>query len=172
MKAKKIIIGLLATFIALSLPVNAQSKKQKKEEISKTIRELIEAQKINVEVNTALPMRGPSRHLTSNYSVEIRNDSVFSYLPYFGIAYSAPYGGRGKGLIFDEKITDYKLIFDKKGTANISFRTRTEEDSYIYWIKVFTSGSADVRVTPNNKQSISYYGEFIYDTPKKNAKNK
>ena len=117
-------------------------------------------------------MRGPSRHLTSNYSVEIRNDSVFSYLPYFGIAYSAPYGGRGKGLIFDEKITDHKLIFDKKGTANISFRTRTEEDSYIYWIKVFTSGSADVRVTPNNKQSISYYGEFIYDTPKKNAKNK
>ncbi len=172
MKAKKIIIGLLVAFIALSLPMNAQSKKQKEEEISKTIRELIEAQKINVEVDIAFPMRGPSRHLTSNYSVEVRNDSVFSYLPYFGIAYSAPYGGRAKGLIFDEKITDYKLIFDKKGTANISFRTRNEEDSYIYWIKIFSSGSADVRVTPNNKQSISFYGEFIYDTPKKNAKNK
>lgn len=167
MKARKNFISLLSVLITLSLPLSAQSKKQKKEEISKTIRELVEAQEIKVEVDIAYPMRGPSRHLTSNYSVEIRNDSIFSYLPYFGIAYSVPYGGRGKGLIFDEKITEYKVIFDKKGTANISFRTRTDEDSYVYWINIYTSGSANVRVTPNNKQSISFNGEFIYNMPKK-----
>ncbi len=31
------------------------------------------------------PMRGGSRNLTTNYTLEIRNDSVFSYLPYFGV---------------------------------------------------------------------------------------
>ena len=42
-------------------------------------------------------MKGGSKHLTSDYSLEIRNDSVYSYLPYFGVAYNVPYGG-GKGL--------------------------------------------------------------------------
>jgi len=31
--------------------------------------------------------------LTSPYSVEIRNDSIISHLPYYGRAYSIPYGG-------------------------------------------------------------------------------
>ena len=100
MKAKRIFTCLLAIILGITLQLNAQSKKQKKEETQKAIRELIEAQKIKVEVDIAYPMRGPSKNLTSNYSVEIRNDSVFSYLPYFGIAYSVPYGG-GKGLIFN-----------------------------------------------------------------------
>lgn len=34
------------------------------------------------------PMRGNSRTLTSSYSLKIKNDSVFSNLPYFGVAYS------------------------------------------------------------------------------------
>jgi hypothetical protein len=110
-------------------------------------------------------MRGRSRFLTSNYSVEIRNDSVFSYLPYFGIAYSVPYGGGGKGLIFDEKITNYKLTFDKKGTAKIQFKTRTNEDSFVYYLSIYSSGDADVYVTPTNRQSISFRGDFIYDKP-------
>ena len=35
--------------------------------------------KINVDYMQ--PMKGRSRALTSDYSIEIRNDSVFSYLP-------------------------------------------------------------------------------------------
>lgn len=165
MKAKRIFTCLLAIILGITLQLNAQSKKQKKEETQKAIRELIEAQKIKVEVDIAYPMRGPSKNLTSNYSVEIRNDSVFSYLPYFGIAYSVPYGG-GKGLIFNERITDYKLTFDKKGMANIRFKTRTEEDNFTYTISIYTSGTASINVTPTNRQSISFRGEFIVDIPK------
>lgn len=164
MKATKLIICLLGLLLAVNLPINAQTKKQKQEETQKAIRELVEAQKIKVEVNMAYPMRGRSRFLTSSYSVEIRNDSVFSYLPYFGIAYSVPYGG-GKGLIFDEKITNYKLTFDKKGTAKIQFKTRTDEDNFVYYLSIYSSGDADVYVTPTNRQSISFRGEFIYDKP-------
>jgi len=166
MKATRFFICLFAILLGTTLPINAQTKKQKKEDTKKAIKELVEAQKIKVEVDIAYPMRGNSRNLTSNYSVEIRNDSVFSYLPYFGIAYSLPYGGTGKGLIFNERVTDYKLTFDKKGTANIRFKTRTEEDSFIYLISIYTSGSASINVMPTNRQSISFRGEFIFDIPK------
>ena len=36
------------------------------------------------------PLRGRSRILTSSYDVRVNNDSLVSYLPYFGRAYSAP----------------------------------------------------------------------------------
>lgn len=166
MKTTRLIICLLTILLVGILPANGQARKQKKEEKQKAIRELVEAQKIKVEVNTAYPMRGPSKNLTTNYSVEIRNDSVFSYLPYFGIAYNVPYGG-GKGLIFNAQITEYKLTFDKKGTANIRFKTRTEEDNFIYSLSIFTSGWADVNVTPTNRQAISFRGNFIYNNPLK-----
>jgi hypothetical protein len=168
MKATRLFICILTILLISILPISSQTKKQKEEEKQKAIRELVEAQKIRIEVNTAYPMRGPIRNLTTNYSVEIRNDSVFSYLPYFGIAYSIPYGG-GKGLIFDAPINEYKLTFDKKGTATIRFKTRTDEDSFIYTLSIFTSGWADVDVTPTNRQAISFRGNFIYDKPSKKS---
>ena len=166
MKATRLFICMFTLLLIGISPMSGQTKKQKKEETQKAIRELIEAQKIKVEVNTAYPMRGPSKNLTTNYSIEIRNDSIFSYLPYFGIAYSVPYGG-GKGLIFNAKITEYKLTFDKKGTANIRFKTRTDEDSFVYSLSISTSGWADVNVTPTNRQAIWFRGSFIYDQPSK-----
>ena len=76
-----------------------------------------------------LPMKGRSRSLTSNYSVEVRNDSVFSYLPYFGEAYNIPYGG-GKGLIFNAPISQYQTKHLKKGKVQINFKVNNEEDKY------------------------------------------
>ena len=60
-----------------------------------------------------MPMKGGSKHLTSDYSLEIRNDSVYSYLPYFGVAYNVPYGG-GKGLNFSAPLSEYTSTYSKK----------------------------------------------------------
>lgn len=54
--------------------------------------------------------------MTTNYTLEIRNDSVFSYLPYFGVAYNAPYGG-GKSLNFNASITGYTTRALKKAKS-------------------------------------------------------
>lgn len=86
------------------------------------------------------PMRGGSRNLTTNYTLEIRNDSVFSYLPYFGVAYNAPYGG-GKSLIFNASITAYTTRALKKGKIQIDFKTRSDEDNYEYRLTIFPDGS-------------------------------
>ncbi len=167
MRTKRIFICLFIVLLVNILPINAQSKKQKKEELRQAIKELVEAQKIKVNVNTAYPMRGQSINLTSNYSVEVRNDSIFSYLPYYGVAYSVLYGGNSMGLIFNEKLTDYQLSYNSKGTANIRFKTHTDEDSFVYWLSIYTSGSVNINITPNNRQSISFQGEFILPPKKK-----
>lgn len=111
----------------------------------------------------ALPMGGRTVHLTTPYSLEMRGDSAISYLPYFGRAYSLPYGG-GDGMRFEESITDYQSTFDKKGTARIKFVARTKEDTFRFDVQVFSNGSAIISVTPTNRQNITYQGELA---PKK-----
>lgn len=141
----------------------SQNKKERKEQKAKEIKEMIEGGRFTIEVDRALPMGGRSVNLTTPYSLEMRGDSAISYLPYFGRAYSLPYGG-GDGMRFEESITDYQLTFDKKGTAQIKFVARTKEDAFHFDVKVFSNGSATIGVTSANRQNITYQGELA---PKK-----
>ena len=94
-----------------------------------------------------------------NVREAIRNDSVFSYLPYFGVAYNVPYGG-GKGLIFNAPITGYRKESLKKGKTRIDFKTGNEEDKYEYSLTIYSDGSANIHIQPMNRQAISYSGEL------------
>ena len=88
-------IMLLILFIAGTgiFTLQAQNWEERKELKEQTVKEKIESENYRIDINTAYPRRGRMIPLTSIYSVTIRNDSVFSQLPYFGRAYSIPYGG-------------------------------------------------------------------------------
>lgn len=154
-----VLMGAFALFAGLSLPMFAQNKQEKKEQKAKEVKELLESGSFRIDVNRALPMSGSAVNLTSPYSLELRGDSIISHLPYFGRAYSVPYGG-GDGLHFSEPFTDKEIEFDHKGTADIKIEVRTDEDQYTYNIKVFDNGSASMMVQPTNRQSISFQGEL------------
>lgn len=159
MRTKKQIFMLLLALLVGIPTLSAQSKKEKKEQKKEAVKKLIESENYKIDVNTAMPMRGLSIPLTSSYSLEIRNDSVISYLPYYGRAYSIPYGG-GDGLNFKAVLKEYSMKMDKKGNAVIEFIARNPEDRYEYRVKVFPNGSASIDVNMQNRQSISFQGEL------------
>ena len=159
MRTKKQIFMLLLALLVGIPTLSAQSKKEKKEQKKEAVKKLIESENYKIDVNTAMPMRGRSIPLTSSNSLEIRNDSVISYLPYYGRAYSIPYGG-GDGLNFKAVLKEYSMEMDKKGNAVIEFIARNPEDRYEYRVKVFPNGSASIDVNMQNRQSISFQGEL------------
>ena len=159
MRTKKQIFMLLLALLVGIPTLSAQSKKEKKEQKKEAVKKLIESENYKIDVNTAMPMRGRSIPLTSLFSLEIRNDSVISYLPYYGRAYSIPYGG-GDGLNFKAVLKEYSMKMDKKGNAVIEFIARNPEDRYEYRVKVFPNGSASIDVNMQNRQSISFQGEL------------
>jgi hypothetical protein len=138
---------------------DAQKKKEKKQQREQAVREAVDAKAYKINVDRVMPMKGGSKHLTSDYSLEIRNDSVYSYLPYFGVAYNVPYGG-GKGLNFSAPLSEYTSTYSKKGNAKITLKVRNEEDNYLYNITIYPNGSSNIQVTPTNRQSISFSGEM------------
>jgi hypothetical protein len=128
-----------------------------KNERAQAVKKQIEDRHYTIKVNRMLPMSGRARELTTTYSLTINGDTINSHLPYFGTAYSVPYGG-GQGLVFEAPITVYSMNFDAKGAANISIQTRSEDDSYTYRIQIFDNGSTTIYVTPSNRQAITFYG--------------
>jgi len=159
MKANKILFIVFMIFLMYTIASCSSPNAIANSEQAQIIKERIDHRKYTINVDRMLPMSGQSRQLTSNYSLTIKSDTVLSHLPYFGQAYSVPYGG-GKGLIFEAPITVYTLSYDRKGMANISFQTRSEDDVYRFNVQIFNNGSSTIQITPNNRQSISFYGDL------------
>ena len=160
---KSIYTAFLACTLASATPIQAQTDKEaQKARTEQTVKEALEARRYRIDVNYMTPMRGRSRALTDNYSLTIHDDSVLSYLPYVGEAYSAPYGG-GKGLNFDALIQTYETKEGKKGRKEIRFTTTNDEDSYTYHLTIYPDGTTQIRIQPTRRQSISFNGKMDTD---------
>ncbi len=121
------------------------------------VQQMLDKKMYKVDFDRAYPTSGPSFALTSPYFVSVTGDRVESYLPYFGRAYSIPYGG-GEGLRFEAPITDYTAQTGKKGQQVISFNARTSEDDYTFNYEIYNTGEAYLNINAVNKQGMSFSG--------------
>lgn len=157
------LVGFLGiALLCVGQSLFAQSKQDRKEQKEKAVKEIVDSDRIKIDVDRAVPMAGRSVNLTSPYSLEMHGDSILSFLPYFGRAYAAPYGG-GEGLTFKEVATEKEQTSKKKGRSEIKFRVKTQEDVYTFRVEVYPNGSATINVTPVNKQAITFYGDVALD---------
>lgn len=100
------LLFILWACVCLTGNAGTQASETKKDTTEIYIEKQLDNRCFTVDVSMAYPMRGRSIPLTSSYSLKMKNDSVDVYLPYFGRAYSVPYGG-GKGLHFQSEITGF-----------------------------------------------------------------
>lgn len=106
----------------------------------------------------ALPQRGRSRNLTGQYEVHCSKDTIVSYLPYFGRAYSAPVLETTSPLDF--KTTDFSISKEQndKGRWSITIRPKDYREVQSFDFILFNNGSAQLNVQLTNRSSISFNG--------------
>lgn len=121
------------------------------------VEENILNQHFTIEINQMIPMRGPAR-MVQDYSLTVKDNHLVSYLPYFGVAYSVPYGG-GSGLNFEADIDEY---FDQPfgDRHEIAIVVRHEQDVFLYNLTIFENGRASLTVRSRNREQISFNGEM------------
>lgn len=162
MKKKKHLSSIILALILIAFntqAVTAQTKSENKQTIANAVQTALNQKAFTIHVEQMYPQSGRARTLSSYFSLEIRNDTVFSNLPYFGEAYSAVLGS-SKGLVFDATLSDLEITPEKKGKTKVRFTTRNEEDVYTYTITLWENGSANIYVQPMRRQSISYIGHL------------
>lgn len=154
---------MVATFSVVAQSSTSMRKNKKaleKERLAQTIKTALDKQDFTIEVEWAYPITGQSISLTSNYSLSVRGNKVNSYLPYYGRAYSIPYGG-GKALNFEGEIKNFVIRYLNADHASIYFEVNNDEDFYKYNLDVFLNGNASVNVTSNKRTIISFQGKFL-----------
>ena len=100
-------VMILTAWMMLSGCASAEERAARAAEHAKGVKAALQERKYEIAVSRMYPSRGTSKSLSYGYSVEVRNDSLISYLPYFGRAYNVPYGG-GSALNFSAPILNYQ----------------------------------------------------------------
>lgn len=149
------VIGICATLLLGACATMSSSEKAK---IALRVDSMIDARKFKITISMMNALRGNTRPVSPEFYLRINGDSLFSYLPYFGRAYSVPYGG-GKGLNFDSMIDEYNVEKKKKDCTSIVLMTKNNEDYYKYRINIYDNGHADIIVIPQRRDQISFEGE-------------
>ena len=147
----------LFVFFILSGCATTEKKAAQMAELSANITDALNNRDYKIGIVRMCPMKGSCRHVSYGYSVEVRNVTLISYLPYFGRAYNVPYGG-GKGLNFTAPIASYQEFMKRNGLRHIEIGVINDEDTYLYTIEVFDNGNSSVDVRVRQRERISYSG--------------
>jgi len=150
---------IASAIILWSSCATSEEKAAQMAELSANVTNALNNRDYKIAIDRMYPMRGGSRHVSYGYSVEVRNDTLISYLPYFGRAYNVPYGG-GKGLNFTAPIESYQEFMKRNGLRHIEIGVTNEEDTYFYTIEVFDNGNSSVEVRARQRERISYSGSL------------
>ena len=131
----------------------------KKERRQIAVAGAIATKRWHIDITSMNTMRYGSRTVTPDFYLELRGDTLRSYLPYLGQAYQSPTMSPSIGLNFEEPVLTYKESKPKSNKyTQIDIDVKTREDSYHYVIDIFDSGHASIRVRSMNRDPISFDG--------------
>ena len=125
----------------------------------RSVADAIAARQWHIDVSSMNTMRYGARTVTPDFYLELRGDTLHSYLPYLGQARVSPSFSPSIGLNFEEPVMSYKESIPKsKKYTQIDIDVKTREDSYHYVIELYDSGEATIRVRSLYRDPISFDG--------------
>ena len=126
---------------------------------SEAVAKAIAAKRWRIDINSMNTMRYGARTVTPDFYLELRGDTLHSYLPYLGQAQVSPMLSPSIGLNFETQVLRYKQSMPKsKKYTQIDIDVKTREDSYHYVIQLYNSGEANIRVRSLYRDPISFDG--------------
>ena len=131
---------------------------QAQDEKEAAVKNMIESKEYVFKAQTALPTTGRTRQLNSEFDLKVSDDTLVSYLPYFGRAFSAPMNSSQGPLNFTSTDFDYKVSNRKKGGWDILIKPKDVNDPRQMALSVYDNGNASLTVTSNNRQPIAFNG--------------
>jgi hypothetical protein len=96
--------------------------------------------------------------LTPGFDMKLINDSINTYLPYFGRSYQSSYGSSNGGINFTSTKFEYKLKEKEKGGWELVIKPTDVKDITQLIYAISKNGYATLQVTSLNRQAISFYG--------------
>ena len=160
MKKIQLIIVLVSLSLFSQINISKAQSSREEKEVKKeaAVKAMIDAKHFTFMAQDAIPSGMRTRQLTPDYYLRISKDTIESYLPYFGRAFSAPTDNNNIGIEFKTTDFKYSVVEAKKGGWNISIDFNKAGDTRQMFLYVSKVGYANLNVTSNNKENISFNG--------------
>jgi hypothetical protein len=164
-----VLMAFSGTFIYAQKTGN-KSKKQLKAEAKalqiKQIKEIVAGKNFIFKAESVNPVNAGTKKLTTDFGIEVRNDSIFSYMPYYGNSYSRDYNNyRNSPMGFIQPIESYRQRKRKSGYA-IDIKVKNQYDVIDLTFHISKTGITSVSASSINRQNITYTGEILIPQPK------
>ncbi len=142
-----------------------KSKKQLKEERKaqkiQLVKSLIDNKTFVFKAYSVVPKNEKTKALTSDFGIEVNNDFIFSYMPYYGNTYSRDFiSFTDSPMGFAQPMESYKKVKTKSG-FDIQINVKNGHDVIDLDFHISKTGDATVVASSINRQSISYNGEIF-----------
>ena len=142
-----------------------QERAAQRELVKKAVAEGVAKRQLHIDITSMNTMRYGSRVVTPDFFLELRGDTLRSYLPYLGQAYQAPMASPPKGLNFETRMRAVKESHPKAHLTRMEIDVKTNEDTYWYVVEVYDTGKAYIHVRSQNRDPISFDGEVVPPDP-------
>lgn len=162
----KNIKSLTKAFFVLSFFAFASSCATQKEKHARVtlIDSLIKSNNFKFVAQQANPLRAGLvsqrlQRLDGSYYLKVAKDTVDCYLPYFGVAQSAPYGSTNNGIQFTSTNFKYEKTETEKGFEIVIIPKETDKANKLF-LSIAKGGNATLNVNSNTRDAISFSGSI------------
>ena len=167
---KKYLISMacvLLTTMVLNGCATSKEKAARKTEQTAKVKAALAERHYKIVVNSMADPSEPdekrSPQLLSTYRLEVRNDSLITFLPHYGYNHILGEAGVGtRGLILYEPISSYQEELTKKGKRHIEISVENDNDTLIFVIEVSAKGHSNISVRSRRRERISYAGQMEF----------
>jgi len=156
-----IIIGILCL---TNVAVAQNSKEDKKAALADIVRKVVNSDDYFFAPRYA-NSSGGSFDVSTDYSIKIKKDSIYAYLPYYGNAQTSGNDVADGTINFTWTAFTYVVNQDKKGNYDIVItpdrkKIGTMNDVKSVTLKISLDGSASVQVLSTNRNPINFDGSI------------
>ncbi|MHB9054946.1 MAG: DUF4251 domain-containing protein [Paludibacteraceae bacterium] len=159
---KTIYLLILAVVLIGAFACGTKKTAAQLSEEKRILVESIENRRFTFIADYAIPMGNfQPRYLNSYYDVKLTNDTVYSHLPYFGVAYQAPWDPSESPLSFISTKFDYKVTPGKRSGSWIIYVNMVDKRNPLKYIfTIWENGTGNLVVWDFSRQSISFRGKL------------
>ena len=150
-------IGMMALLLTAGCATQQERAEQRARE-RQAVKEAVESKRLHIDIRSMNTLRYGAKMVTTDFFLELRGDTLRSYLPYLGQVRQSPMLSPSIGLNFESPVLRYSESHPKANKTQMELEVKTQEDTYRYQIDVYDSGAAYIHVRSMHRDPISFDG--------------
>lgn len=153
---------LVAVLLTMAGCATQQERAERLARTRQAVAEAVDNRQLHIDIRSMSTMRYGTRTVTPDFFLELRGDTLRSYLPYLGQVQQAPMASPSIGLNFEAPVLRYAEARPKAGVRRLEMDVRTQEDTHHYVVEVYDTGEAYLRVRSQHRDPVSFDGSVSF----------